>query len=43
MSRLEELIEKLCPEGVEYKKASDLCIDKFWLMPATPKYINSKT
>ena len=21
MSRLEELIEKLCPEGIEYKKA----------------------
>lgn len=39
MNRLEELIEKLCPDGVEYKKTSDLCIDKFWLMPATPKYI----
>ena len=24
MSRLEELIEKLCPEGVEYKKIVDV-------------------
>ncbi|MBO5452678.1 MAG: restriction endonuclease subunit S [Clostridia bacterium] len=25
MSRLEELIEKLCPEGVEYKTIADVC------------------
>ena len=41
MTKLEKLIEELCPNGVEYKKTSDLCNDKFWLMPATPKYIDS--
>ncbi|WP_055164145.1 restriction endonuclease subunit S, partial [Blautia hydrogenotrophica] len=25
MSKLEELIQKLCPDGVEYKRVSDLC------------------
>ena len=40
MIKLEKLIKELCPDGVEYKKTSDLCNDKFWLMPATPKYID---
>ena len=39
MNKLQELINELCPDGVEYRKTSELCIDKFWLMPATPKYI----
>lgn len=41
MSKLEELIEQLCPNGVEYKKTKDLKKDSFWLMPATPHYIDS--
>lgn len=40
MSKLEELIEKLCPEGIEYKKTKEIKIDSFWLMPATPSYIS---
>ena len=41
MSRLEELINKFCPDGVKYIRTEDLCTDKFWLMPATPNYIDS--
>ena len=37
MSKLEELIARLCPDGVEYKTTNDLKITSFWLMPATPK------
>ncbi|MDY6056390.1 MAG: restriction endonuclease subunit S [Campylobacter lanienae] len=40
MSKLEELINKLCPNGVEFKKTKDLKRDSFWLMPATPNYID---
>ena len=41
MSKLEELIKELCPDGVEYKPTKDIKIDSFWLMPATPSYIDS--
>ena len=27
MSKLQELIEELCPEGVEYKEIEDICIN----------------
>lgn len=40
MSKLEELINQLCPDGVEYKTTKDVKIDSFWLMPATPNFIN---
>ena len=40
MSKIEELIEKLCPNGVEYKKTKEIKKDSFWLMPATPYYIS---
>ena len=39
-SKLEELIEKLCPNGVEWKKTMDIKLDSFWLMPATPVYVD---
>ena len=39
MSKLEELIVELCPDGVEYISTKDLVNDSFWLMPATPKYV----
>ena len=39
MNRIDELIKKLCPNGVEYKKASEIKIESFWLMPSTPTYI----
>ena len=35
MSRLEELIEKLCPDGVEYKTIEEVCINVF--SGGTPK------
>lgn len=38
MSKLEELIARLCPDGVEYKTTNDVKITSFWLMPATPKF-----
>ena len=41
MSRLEEMIQEFCPEGVAYKATKDIKIDSFWLMPATPSYIDS--
>lgn len=41
MSKLEELIEELCPDGVEYLTTNDVKEDSFWLMPATPNYIES--
>ena len=37
MSRLEELIEKLCPEGVEYKKIDNLIKDKL-IKTVTPSF-----
>ena len=40
MSKLEELIEQLCPDGVEYRTTKDIRIDSFWLMPATPNFIS---
>lgn len=41
MSKLEQLINELCPQGVEYKSTNDVKINSFWLMPATPKYIDA--
>ena len=41
MSKLQELIQELCPDGVEYKTTADVKIDSFWLMPATPNYVMS--
>ena len=40
MSKLEELINHLCPDGVEYKSTKDIKTDSFWLMPATPNFIS---
>ena len=40
LSRLEELIETLCPDGVEYVSMKDIKEESFWLMPATPNYIS---
>ena len=39
MSRLDELIKELCPNGVYKLTTNDIKIDSFWLMPATPNYI----
>ena len=39
MSRLDELIKELCPNGVEYKKTKDIVQEKFWIMPETPNFI----
>ena len=41
MSRLDELIKELCPNGVNRLSTNDIKIDSFWLMPATPNYIES--
>ena len=40
MSKIDDLINKLCPDGVEYKKTKELKNTSFWLMPATPHYIS---
>lgn len=40
MENIENLIKKICPNGVEFKKTRELKKDSFWLMPATPHYIN---
>lgn len=40
MSKIEDLINKLCPNGVEYKKTKEIKKESFWLMPATPHYIS---
>ena len=40
MSKIEELIEKLCPDGVEYKTITNLKVTSYWLMPATPNFIS---
>ena len=39
MSRLEELIQELCPNGVEYKTTAEIAKEMFWLMPSTPNYL----
>ena len=36
---LHSLISHYCPNGVEYYKTSDLVRMSFWLMPATPRFI----
>ncbi len=41
MGKIDELIEKLCPNGVEYKKTKELKKESFWLMPSTPNYISN--
>ena len=25
---------------IKYSKLKDICIDNFWIMPSTPKYVN---
>ena len=40
MSKINELILELCPNGVEYKNIKDLCLENFWVMPSTPNYQN---
>ena len=40
MSKVNDLIKKLCPKGVEYKNIKDLCLENFWVMPSTPIYQN---
>lgn len=37
MSKLEELIEKLCPDGVEYKKLGEVCDFKYGIGNTIPK------
>ena len=37
MSKIEELLKN---EKVEWKKLGDVCEDKFWIMPSTPKFSN---
>ena len=37
MSKLDELIDKLCPNGVEYKKLKEVC-----KIITAPKKLNSK-
>lgn len=38
MSKINDLIKELCPNGVEYKNIKDICVENFWVMPSTPKY-----
>lgn len=40
MSKLDKLIAKLCPDGIEYKTTKDIIKDSFWLMPATPAFVS---
>ena len=40
MSKLDELIAELCPDGVEYVAMKDIKEESFWLMPATPNFIS---
>jgi type I restriction enzyme, S subunit len=42
MNNIDALIEKHCPYGIDVKRISDIVISKFWIMPATPKYINEE-
>ena len=41
MNKIEKLIEKLCPDGVEHKNVKEVLIESFWIMPSTPKFIQS--
>lgn len=36
------ILELLKNEKVEWKKLGEVCKEKFWMMPATPKFINDK-
>ena len=38
MAKLDELIQELCPNGVEYKTLDKVLLDSFWIMPSTPKF-----
>lgn len=40
MSKINDLIKELCPNGVEYKNIKELCRENFWVMPSTPNYQN---
>ena len=35
MSNIEELLKN---EKVEWKKLGEVCLEKFWIMPSTPKF-----
>ena len=37
MNRLDELIQQLCPDGVEYQKLGDVCSDIIVPMRDRPK------
>jgi len=36
------ILELLKNEKVEWKKLGEVCETKFWMMPATPKFISEK-
>lgn len=38
MNKIDKLIKEKCPNGVEYRKIKQICIDNFWVMPSTPVY-----
>ena len=38
MSKIDEILKN---EKVEWKKLGEICIDKFWVMPTTPKFIQN--
>lgn len=40
MSKINDLIKEMCPNGVEYKNIKELCRENFWVMPSTPNYQN---
>lgn len=40
MSKLNDLIKEMCPNGVIYKNIKELCRENFWVMPSTPNYQN---
>lgn len=37
---MNNILEMIKNEKVEWKKLGDVCEDKFWIMPATPKFSN---
>ncbi len=41
MSRINDLIQKYCAYGVEYRTVKEVVKTSFWLMPSTPHYIDS--
>ena len=41
MSKIEQLIQQHCPDGVEYKNVKDVISEAFWIMPSTPKFVDN--